>query len=157
MKTLKATLILLVALFVTSCMSSSYLTYHKYDESTARYMNPAMTSGYITPTIADLNVSKTKISETEIYKNTLTSEDMNSAENSPTIEYLKNYTVSKAVKKHNADVIVAPIFDIKTSEDGETIEVNISGYPVNFVNFRNVKAADTLTLRMYNIEVAQPK
>ena len=157
MKTLKATLILLVALFVTSCMSSSYLTYYKYDESTARYMNPAMTSGYITPTIADLNVSKTKISETETYKNTLTSKDMNSAENSPTIEYLKNYTVSKAVKKHNADVIVAPIFDIKTSDDFETIEVNVSGYPANFVNFRNVKAVDTITLRMYNIEVAQPK
>ncbi|MBO5957017.1 MAG: hypothetical protein J6Q39_05625 [Bacteroidales bacterium] len=157
MKTLKATLILLVALFVTSCMPSSYLTYYKYDESTARYMNPAMTSGYITPTIADLNVSKTKISETETYKNTLTAKDMNSAENSPTIEYLKNYTVSKAVKKHNADVIVAPIFDIKTSDDFETIEVNVSGYPANFVNFRNVKAADTITLRMYNIEVAQPK
>lgn len=156
MKTLKVTLILLIALFVTSC-TSSYLTYYKYDESTARYMNPAMTSGYITPTIADLNVSKTKISETETYKNTLTSKDMNSAENSPTIEYLKNYTVSKAVKKHNADVIVAPIFDIKTSDDFETIEVNISGYPANFVNFRNVKVADTLTLRMYNIEVAQPK
>ena len=153
MKTLKATLILLVALFITSCMS----TYYGYDESTARYMNPSMTSGYITPTIADLNVSKTKISETETYKNTLTSKDMNSAENSPTIEYLKNYTVSKAVKKHNADVIVAPIFDIKTSDDFETIEVNVSGYPANFVNFRNVKAADTITLRMYNIEVAQPK
>ena len=155
MKTLKATLILLVVLFMASCTQPSYLTYYKYDESTARYMNPAMTSGYITPTIADLNVSKTKISETETYKNTLTAEDMNSAENSPTIEYLKNYTVSKAVKKHNADVIVAPIFDIKTSYD--TIEVNVSGYPANFVNFRNVKAADTITLRMYNIEVAQPK
>ena len=118
-------------------------------------MNPVMTTGYISPTIADLDVSKTKISETETYKNTLTAEDI--AENSPAIEHFKNSIISKAAKKHNADVIVAPIFDIKTSEDGETIEVNISGYPANFVNFRNVKAADTLTLRMYNIEVAQPK
>lgn len=157
MKTLKASLFLLLAIFMTSCTQPSYLTYYKYDESTARYMNPAMLPGYITPTIADLDISETKISETETYKNTLTSRDMNSAENSPTIEYLKNYTISKAVKKHNADVIVAPIFDIKTSEDYETIEVTISGYPANFVNFRNVKATDTITLRMYGIEVAQPK
>ena len=157
MKTLKVTLLLAVAILMTSCSQPSYLTYYKYDESTARYMNPAMLPGYITPTIADLEVSKTKISETETYKNTLTSGDMNSTENSPTIEYLKNYTVSQAVKKHNADVIVAPIFDIKTSEDYETIEVTISGYPANYVNFRNVKATDTITLRMYEIEVAQPK
>lgn len=157
MKTLKASLILLVAIFMTSCMQPSYLTYYKYDESTARYMNPAMLPGYITPTIADLNVAKTKISETYTYKNTLTSKDMNNAENSPTIEYLKNYTVSQAVKKHNADVLVAPIFDIKTSDDYTAIEVTISGYPANYVNFRNVKESDTLTLRMYNIEVAQPK
>ena len=99
MKTLKVTLLLAVAILMTSCSQPSYLTYYKYDESTARYMNPAMLPGYITPTIADLEVSKTKISETETYKNTLTSRDMNSAENSPTIEYLKNYTVSQAVKK----------------------------------------------------------
>ena len=157
MKTLKAGLILLIAIFMTSCMQPSYLTYYKYDESTARYMNPAMLPGYITPTIADLNVSKTKISETATYENTLTSKDMNSDKNSPTIEYLKNHTISQAVKKHNADVIVAPIFDIKTSDNYETIEVTVSGYPANFVNFRNVKASDTITLRMYNIEIAQPK
>lgn len=153
MKTLKVTLLLAVAILMTSCSS----LYYKYDESTARYMNPAMMPILITPTIADLDISNEKITVTEKYDNTLTQYDFDNFDNSPTIEYLKNYTVSKVVKQYDADVIVAPIFDIKTSDDYETIEVTISGYPANYVNFRNVKATDTITLRMYEIEVAQPK
>lgn len=155
MKTLKATLLLVTALFITSC--TPYVTYHKYDESTARYMNPAIMPGFITPTIADLDISNEKITVTETYDNTLTQADMENFESSATIEYLKNYTVSKVVKQYDADVIVAPIFDIKTSDDYETIEVTVTGYPAKFINFRNVKSSDSIAMRVYEIEIAQPK
>lgn len=101
MKTLKATLLLAVAILMTSCSS----LYYKYDESTARYMNPAMMPILITPTIADLDISDEKITVTEKYDNTLTQYDFDDFDNSPTIEYLKNYTVSKVVKQYDADVI----------------------------------------------------
>lgn len=153
MKTLKVTLLLAVAIMMTSCSS----LYYKYDESTARYMNPAMMPILITPTIADLDISDEKITVTEKYDNTLTQYDFDNLDNSPTIEYLKNFTVSKVVKQYDADVIVAPIFDIQTSADYETINVTVTGYPAKFVNLRNLKATDTITLRMYEIEVAQPK
>lgn len=136
MKIVKALLIVLVAFFMTSC--ATYSTYYKYDESAARYMNPALKPGFITPIIADLDISNTKITVAETYDNTISHRDINNIEDSPTIEYLKNYTVSKAVKKHNADIITAPIFDIKTSENYDKIEVTVSGYPANYINFKNL-------------------
>lgn len=159
MEVLKAAVVLAIGtILMSSC--THYLTYHKYNESTAQYMNPAMKPGFITPSIADLKVSSEKIIETVSYDNTLTQADIDNVDklkNSPTIEYLKNYTVSKVVKKYNADVIVAPVFDIKTSDDYEKIEVTLTGYPATYVNFRTVNAADSITMRIYDIEILQPK
>lgn len=153
MKTLKASLILLVAILLSSCSS----LYYKYDESTARYMNPAMIPILITPTIADLDISNEKITATEKYDNTLTQYDFDNFDNSPTIEYLKNYTVSKVVKQYDADVIVAPIFDIQTSEDYGTINVTVTGYPAKFVNLRNVTESDSTAMKVYELNIIQPK
>lgn len=112
-----------------------------YDESTARYLKPEMT-GFVTPTAADLHVFETRISHVENFPNTLTFGDIQNVNNSGTIEYFKNYTVAQAVKKHNADVIIAPVFDIKTSEDLLSIMVTVYGYPANYVNFRKATTED---------------
>ena len=56
---MKKLLFLLIPVLFVACKSDEYL--YKYNESTARYLQPSM-SGFITPTTADLNVSPTRIS-----------------------------------------------------------------------------------------------
>ncbi len=165
MKKLYFLLALIPAIFV-SCHSDEYL--YKYNESTARYLQPTM-SGFITPTTADLNVSPTRITHSETFANELTEDDFeisgtrlrkvndNEESNllnyeSPLIQYMKNYTIGQAVKKYQADIIVGPIFEIKTSEDYEKITVTISGYPASYTNFRKTTDADiNLMDKVYKI------
>lgn len=125
--------------------------YYSYDASTVRYLTPSM-SGFITPVTADLQVSADKITYVETFSNNLTIRDINSIDNSGTVAYYKNYTVVQAVKKYNADVIVAPIFNIKTSEDFSTITVTVIGYPANYVNFRKATPEDINLVYPYQKE-----
>ena len=153
---MKKLLFLLIPVLFVACKSDEYL--YKYNESTARYLQPSM-SGFITPTTADLNVSPTRISHSETFANELTEDDfavsgtkirgMSDDETSklvnyesPLIQYMKNYTIGQAVKKYQADIIVGPIFEIKTSDDYEKITVTISGYPASYANFRKTTEAD---------------
>ncbi len=135
--------ILFFSIPIVVIMGGCYTTekFYRYDESTVRYLTPGMT-GFVTPTAADLQVSTTRISHAETLPNTLTQWDIDDIEHSGTVHYLKNYTVAQAVKKHNADVIVAPIFDIKTSEDFLTITITVTGYPANYINFRKATPGD---------------
>lgn len=146
----------LAALLLLSCRSGEYL--YKYNESTARYLQPSV-SGFVTPMTADLTVSPTRITHTETFDNELSEEDFRvsgrylkrSDENettkllnfdSPLVRYMKNYTIGQAVKKYEADIIIAPIFEITTTEDYRKITVTISGYPASYVNFRKTTDAD---------------
>lgn len=129
----------LVVVVLGGCSTTE--KFYRYDESTARYLTPGMT-GFVTPTAVDLQISATRISHTETLPNTLTQRDIDDIEYSGTVHYLKNYTVSQAVKKYNADVIVAPIFDIKTSDDFSTITITVTGYTANYINFRKATSED---------------
>ncbi|MDX9695718.1 MAG: hypothetical protein RBT49_08010 [Bacteroidales bacterium] len=127
-----------ILILMGSCTTEKF---YSYDESTARYLSPEI-SGFVTPTVADLNVSDTRITHVETFQNTLKESDLNNIEESGTVQYFKNFTIAQAVKKYNADVIVAPIFDIKTSEDFSTITITVIGYPANYINFRKATSDD---------------
>lgn len=127
-----------LCILMGSCTTEKF---YSYDESTARYLSPEM-SGFVTPTVADLKVTETKITHVETFQNTLRQSDLNDIEHSGTIQYFKNFTIAQAVKKYNADVIVAPIFDVKTSEDFSTITITVMGYPANYINFRKATTDD---------------
>lgn len=167
----KIYLFLLVAFITSSCATTQYR--YKYEESTARYLEPAM-QGFITPSTADLNISNTRIYHTETFPNNLNSSDFRTSYStastpfstypsaqvqtvqpsinfdSKNVTYIKNYTIGEAVKKYNADVIVGPIFEIKTSEDFQTITVTVSGYPATYVNFRKATKEDIELMKSLN-------
>lgn len=154
MKATRFLLVLGVTMLLTSCAMSTYETRYRYDENTARYINTQMQPTYVIPTVADLEISPNKIVESQTFDNTLKNFDI-SHEFSPTLVYWKSLTVSKAVQAHNADVIVAPIFDIKTSDNYATVTVTVSGYPAKYKNFRNMSEKDAAAFRVYNIEIEQ--
>ncbi len=158
MKTLKAILILSAAIILTSCSQYSYTTYKEYSENTVRFINPAMAPMSITPTIADLDVANEKATYTASHPNNMST--VNSPywinHNDEIIETIKANTLAQFAKQYEADVIVAPLFEIQTSENGETIDVTITGYPAKYINIRSFKAADTTLMKLYKIEVEQP-
>jgi hypothetical protein len=80
----------------------------------------------ISPLLADLVISEEKITHEYIHN---TKGDINNA---------KDCAVHDALRKYgNADVLVAPQFDIELKNGVERIIV--SGYPAKYKNFRNDK------------------
>lgn len=112
-----------------------------YDEATAISVEP-VTSAHVTPVVADVTVSPTKITHSETFTNELSQYDIEHPNTSAEIHYLKNYTLNKATKKSNADLIIAPIYEITTSADMNTISVIVSGYPATYTNFRTATEKD---------------
>lgn len=112
-----------------------------YDEATAHSIDP-VASAHTTPVVADLTVTQTRITHKETFSNNLTAHDLANPGRSAEIRYLKDYTLTRAAKLNNADIIIAPTYDIKTSQDMNTITVEITGYPASYVNFRKATNAD---------------
>ena len=141
-KTLTMASIMLGTIALASCSQNLY----RYDESNARFEEPTMKT-YVSPTIADLNVQSTRVSHTEVFDNSLDLKDLNAPDRSGTITYMKAYTVSMAARKSNADVIIGPIFDMRTSDDFQKVTVSVVGYPATYVNFRKATDDDFKLIR----------
>ena len=146
---MKHTKIIAIALLL-SCVSITAQAQKKgqvgYDEATAQSVEPK-TTAHVTPVVADVKVSATKITHTETFSNALTENDVTYPSISAEISYMKNYTLNRAAKKSNADLIVAPSYEIRTSDNMQTITVEVSGYPASYVNFRTASDQDLSLIR----------
>lgn len=128
-----------------------------YDEATARSID-AVATAHTTPIVADLSVAPKRITHKEIFGNALTADDLINPSRSAEIRYLKDYTLTRAVKENNADMILAPVFEVKTSEDMKTISVEVTGYPASYTNFRKATNADLELIRNgFNTSAKTPK
>jgi len=129
-----------VALFA-SCSTSKDTsdTLYRYDETSAEKVQ-LKPQGIMNPIIADLTVASTKVSYEQTFLNDLDQSDVNNPDNSPKIQFMKSTVMAAALKKVNADVLVSPIFEIKTNTT--QITVSVVGYPGTYSNFRNATKAD---------------
>ena len=142
----------IIAALLFVAFASSALAQNKngqkvgYDEATAVSVE-TVTSAHITPIVADVNVSNTKISHSETFSNELSRFDIEHPDQSAELHYLKNYTLNKAISNSKADMIIAPIYEINTSADMNTITVSVSGYPASYINFRTASKQDLDLIR----------
>lgn len=163
-KTMDKRLLLMVALLLLVAGTAAAQTKkgnveytYGYDEATARSIDPVATA-HTTPIVADLTVSQKRITHKEVFSNNISSADLLHPEYSAEINYLKSYTLTQAVKENNADVMLVPVFDIRTSEDMKTITVEVTGYPASYSNFRKATTADLDLIRQgYTTSNATPK
>ena len=104
-----------------------------FQESSARNLEPHHTM-LLTPLIADIEVSQTKIKhvEKEAFANYVVDKDV-----SKHIPGFKKIALSRAAHAYNADVMVGTTIDIVTDNDGH-IAITVSGYPAHYKNFRTV-------------------
>ena len=120
----------------TACTTTQVLQTTEYMESSARVLE-AEQKMLLTPLIADLQVSDTKIyyTETEAFAN---------FEVTPVllqnIAELKKIALSRAARAHKADVLVGSTIDVVTKN--RRLVITVSGYPAYYVAFRNIKDDD---------------
>ena len=55
---------------------------------------------------------------------------------------VRSRAVYLSSQKHNADVIVAPMFNVETSKDGKGYQVTVTGFPAYFKNWQPAKESD---------------
>lgn len=92
----------------------------------------------VTKTIADLQVSSTKIEHTCSF---------NSLDDDAGRDAAKSYAVNQALKLYgNADVLIEPKYEIK-AEDGHIVSVYVSGYPATYCNFRTANEKELNMLK----------
>lgn len=128
-----------------------------YDEATASSISPVATA-HTSPIVADLTVSPKRITHKEIFGNALTAADLINPDRSAEICYLKSYTLTRAVKLNNADLLLVPVYEVKTSEDMKTITVEVTGYPASYTNFRKATTNDLDLIKQgYNASSRTPK
>ncbi len=114
----------------------------EYQESSARNLEPEH-SMMLTPLIADIKVSPTKITytETEAFKDYPVSKGIEKL-----MPDFKSIALSRAAKAHKADLLVGTIIDIITNDNG-MLEITVSGYPASYVGFRNATLNDIELVR----------
>lgn len=142
-----------LALFA-ACKSPQH--YVKYDESSAYYLD-VQGRGFVTPLISDISVGEQRITFVQEFANNLSEADANSLFTPAIVQYMKNYTLTQAAIANNADIIVSPLIDVKTSQDYTTITVTLTGYPARYTNFRNATKDDFETLRLSEKTAAEQK
>lgn len=131
MKKINILFVLLILVF-TSC------NIYRYEEHQTHSTQPGGSS-IITPTTADLKVSETKISYTSTFSHNKNENDIN-------IKEVKKKTLADALFEYNADILIDPLFDITTSKDASHVDVTVTGYPANYVNFRTTTQEDSILL-----------
>lgn len=135
--------IVAVAIAMTSCAVQSQTppmpsnVEHAYYESSVRILEPEQ-SMLLSPVMADLEVSKTKVVHTE--KAAFADIRITQAVIANMSEF-KKIALSRAAKAHNADVLVGTIIDVATVN--KRLEITVSGYPAFYRNFRTATVKDT--------------
>lgn len=125
-------------LFLGLLLVSTSCNIYRYEEHQSRVVKLGGT-GIFTSTTADLNVSETRISHTETFSHQENEDDIN-------IDYAKKYTLSSALIKYNADMLVGILYDVNTNDSYDKVTVTVTGYPATYVNFRRTTSEDSLLL-----------
>ncbi len=128
----------------------------KFEDAQARAFD-VVPNSYVKPLTVELKVDEAKGRITDVWE--IKPEDMLALinEKDPAEvqkQNLRNYAVYKSSQKHNCDVIVAPVFNIRTEDVSKGVTVTIVGFTANFVNWKTMDEKDVLWM---NIERADPR
>ncbi len=107
----------------------------KFHDTQARALETTTVS-HVKPLVVDVEVSPTKFSD----EWPLSDEDVKGMNGD--ISNLRSWATFQSAKKHDADVIVAPMYEIKNDVNSGTYVVTVVGYEGRFKNWRSVNATD---------------
>ncbi len=137
---MKKALLLIVAMAMC-IVSYGQKTEFRFQDTQARLLD-VTSNAYVKPLTVELQVLTNKrISEVIKLTRQEVEQDMKGD-----LTNIRSFAVYRASQLHDCDVIVAATFNIRTAGDG--YEVNIIGYPANFVNWKTASQADYEWIKM---------
>lgn len=137
---MKKVLLLIVAMAMC-IVSYGQKTEFRFQDTQARLLD-VTSNAYVKPLTVELQVLTNKrISEVIKLTRQEVEQDMKGD-----LTNIRSFAVYRASQLHDCDVIVAATFNIRTAGDG--YEVNIIGYPANFVNWKTASQADYEWIKM---------
>lgn len=135
--------LLLTVMVVFACMTSTYAqkATYKFQATQARLLD-VTSDAYVKPLTVELKVkTNTRIR----HKLHLTTDEVNALKGD--VNNIRSFAVYDASKAQGCDVIVAATFNIK-SDDSNGIDVELVGYPADYVNWKTATREDYEWIRM---------
>lgn len=125
-----------LAFGLASCSVSKSTFEYEIEDLSGRTLD-AVSTMWVTPVIADLDVSQQRVTyvETEAFADKEVSRDMvNDLDN------LKAIALANAAQYYNADIMVGSIINVRTVN--KHLVITVQGYPATYKNFRNLTLQD---------------
>lgn len=127
-----------------SGMAFAQKTTYKMQEVQGRLLD-VQSNAYVKPMTVELDVDKTK---GRIRDKWALTKEQAEIEMQGKIDNIRSYGVYMSSKKHDADVIVAATFNLRSTDDGQGYELEVVGFPARFVNWKTATAADYEWIKM---------
>lgn len=138
-------LLLTLLLAGSACIYAQKKEVKIFEEATARRIEPQV-HVFITPQVADLKMLSTEREQYGPYRF-----EMKSLENT-SLDDLNSWKIRalyRATLENNADAIIEPLFNCYVLEkDTKTMVIELSGFPVKYVNFRSLGKDDLREIEM---------
>ncbi len=128
--------ILFIALSVMGVLSSfAQKTTVTFEDTQARLLD-VNSNSYVKPLTCELNIKGEKISHkvhiSDLRVKAMGGDPVN----------MRSYAVFDATKKYDCDIIVGGTFNIVNSENGDGYDVELIGYPADFINWKTATESD---------------
>lgn len=68
----------------------------------------------------------------------------------PNLDEYKKYTIANYCQRKGYDVIINPLFQLRTNEQGDKLRVIVTGYPAKYKSFRPAKEEDAWMMYFMN-------
>ncbi len=136
----------ILAIAMISCAPLAK-TYQADDYQTAEPAVSVLSAVY-----AELDVTPKRISYAERVEKDITT--MTNQEVQQMVEQEKKVTMANAIRKYDADLLIAPKFHISTKDN--RVIIMVEGYPATYKNFRNATAEDAWILQKAETETTAP-
>lgn len=75
----------------------------------------------------------------------------------PYLDEYKKYTVARYCSKHGYDLIISPMFQVRTNAEGNIMTVTVTGFPAKYKKFRPATKEDSWMLPFLNDNVSDRK
>ncbi len=131
---------------IATCASTGFAqktVVKKFQDTQARMLDIKAT-GYVKPLAVELKVAATG----RINQSWPLTKEQAENEMKGDLVNIRSWALFMTCEKYGADVIVAPTFNFKSTDDGEGYIITVVGFPANFVNWRTITEADYEWIQM---------
>lgn len=135
----------MLGLPIAALAQKSNVTY-TITESSSTFIEPTPVI-VTTPLIADVTIIGEKI--TYVEPDALKIFPINDFKQLP---QLRGVVVARAIRAHNADLIIGVSFDMETTAQGE-LKVTVTGFPAKYTNFHNASYEEMRTVALAKMAV----